>query len=315
MGGCFRFLAAATGLDGVTLPQPPRLIVAAEGRPGTIDRLTEYLWLIKCVAGWHSCGLYRYGSYSYSLYRYGLYTYGLCSYSMAYSGTEFHLHTNNAHSASNRAHNPPPTHAPTGWRWSSTAVDSRCSVHIVPDANVFLRRSPSAANIMVAHAEGLALLHSFGSKQRLVSLSLTCWLHMHKLKVLLSVSALKRVWCGVHLLHLTRSHTLRHWSGRTCRMTHDGLYYLDFLIPVKGKMYNTDSSPLPRLHDRSHAHFVQALTASDVRMRYVVDICAGAASALKYHATDNPHGRLLAIDTLEPDMFYSLSPEHLWHRI
>ena len=78
----------------ITLPQPPRRIVFAEGRPGTIDGLTEYLWP-RCVAGCgrYSCGLYRYGVYSYGVYGYGLYSYGLCSYCLycsAYSPAHGH---------------------------------------------------------------------------------------------------------------------------------------------------------------------------------------------------------------------------------
>ena len=38
----------------------------------------------------------------------------------------------------------------------------------------------------------------------------------------------------------------------------------------------------------------------------MVDICAGTASALVFHSNDDPHARLLAMDTLEPEVFKQL---------
>ena len=57
------------------MPDLLRLIVPAEGRAGTIDRLTDYLCPIK-VSCRVPCGLYGYG----------LYSYGTCA-AMAYIGT------------------------------------------------------------------------------------------------------------------------------------------------------------------------------------------------------------------------------------
>ena len=34
-----------------------------------------------------------------------------------------------------------------------------------------------------------------------------------------------------------------------------------------------------------------------------------------FHSNDDPHARLLAIDTLEPEVFKALLPKHLQHRV
>ena len=138
-----------------------------------------------------------------------------------------------------RAANAPLAPAPNGWRWSSIAVDSGCSVHIVPDAEAFLHRSPSSAHVMVANgdrvpvgAEGPALLHSFDARHKPVSLSLTRSLHTNKLKALLSVSALTRASCGVHLLPPNRTSYIQTPTDQRIPLRqHQGLYYLDFLVP------------------------------------------------------------------------------------
>ena len=54
-----------------------------------------------------------------------------------------------ANYVSHKSNGLPPAHAPAGWKWSSIAVDSGCSVHIIPNARAFLWRSPSSANVMV----------------------------------------------------------------------------------------------------------------------------------------------------------------------
>ena len=125
--------------------------------------------------------------------------------------------------------------APAGWRWSSIAVDSGCSMQIVPDAEAFLHQSPSSAHIMVANgervrvgAEGPALLHSFDAQHKPVSLSLTRSLHTNKLKALLSMSALTRARCGVHLLPPNQTSYMQTPINQHIPLRqHQGLYYLD----------------------------------------------------------------------------------------
>ena len=136
---------------------------------------------------------------------------------------------------SSKAANAPLAPAPAGWRLLSIAVDSGCSVHIVPDAEAFLHRSPSSAHVMVANgervrigAEGPALLHSFDALHKPVSLSLTRSLHTNKLKALLSVSALTRARCGVHLLPPNQTSYIQTPTNQRIPLRqHQGLYYLD----------------------------------------------------------------------------------------
>ena len=47
----------------------------------------------------------------------------------------------------------------------------------------------------------------------------------------------------------------------------------------------------------------------------MVDICTGMASALVFHSNDDLHTHLLAMDTLEPEVFKQLLPAHLQHAI
>ena len=175
-----------------------------------------------------------------------------------------------AHFAGHKAVNTPLAQAPAGWRWSSIAVDSGCSVHIVPDATAFLHHSPSSANAMVANsgkvrvgAEGPALLHSFDVTHKPVSLPLTRSLHTTKLKALLSVSALTRARCGVHLLPANQTLYIQTLTSQRIPLRqHEGLYYLDFLVPAgnKTKVSQRPTEPLPR-HD-AHAHLQLAATGN-----------------------------------------------------
>ena len=171
----------------------------------------------------------------------------------------------------NKATNAPLAPALSRWWWSSIAVNSGCSVHIIPDAEAFLHQAPSSAHVMVTNsdhvpigAEGPVLLHSFDAQHKPALLSLTHSLHTHKLKALLSVSVLTRASCGVHLLPPNRTSYIQTPTNQRIPLCqHQGLYYLDFLVP-NNKTTKVNQHPLtPQPGNTNHAHTLEALSSED----------------------------------------------------
>jgi hypothetical protein len=183
------------------------------------------------------------------------------------------------------------------------AVDSGCSIHILTDADAFLHLQRSNINICTANndsvrvqKEGQAILHTFDANMRPTSILLERTVCSPKLKSLLSVSALLKQKCNIHLLHDRPSYIETPTKQRIrIREDADGLFYLDFLVPESQP--NTHTHPA---HNEHHGYF-----STPAPTKYCVEICAGTSSALRYHALD-PTSKLLAIDVLPPDKWRTL---------
>ena len=157
------------------------------------------------------------------------------------------------------------------WQWLSIAIDSRCSVHIIPDTEAFLHQVPLLVHVMVTNsnhvlisAEGPTLLHSFNAQHKPILLSLTHSLHTCKLKALLSVSVLTRASCGMHLLPPNRTLYIQTPTNQCIPLhQHQGLYYLNFLVP-DNKTTKVNQHPLTlQPSNTNHAHALEALSSED----------------------------------------------------
>ena len=191
--------------------------------------------------------------------------------------------------------------APKGWAWASCIIDSGSSVDSFQNPSVLTAPRPSKRTVQVANGdtvrsqlEGLARIHTYDVAGRPTTVGIPDAVSDSRLKSLLSLGRTQRR--GINVNTDDEHPYIELVSGRRLPLRRDGdLCHLDFLVPADG----SDGRP-PPLADTAlsvgapacsqEAHY----TAPRAR-KLVLDICAGTASMLQYHALD-PHAELLAID-------------------
>ena len=216
--------------------------------------------------------------------------------------------------------------APFGWEWRSALIDSGCTIHLLPYKAIYNAAHTTASNVRVRTANdsveqvqftGPATVHTYDAHQRPISLLLTKSHYCPELAPLISAHALAEAQCTVHIGE--RSSHARLPGGRIVRFRRDGRKdWLDILVPQNTNKSNHEIE----CHQHAHHASEHALSASPPTSNfrsahtptYHVDMFAGTASALRYHALD-PQAKLLAIDHMPKPLFKSLLPPELRERI
>ena len=165
--------------------------------------------------------------------------------------------------------------------------------------------------------EGIARIFCYDEHGRPTTVTIPDAVSDTRLKTLLSFGKAQRR--GLQIETLSDQPHITLVSGRRLPLRRDGdILHLDFLVPknpthgVRVPVPPPDLAPVdpPSVSSHSPPIFDDSAFVASAPTRYVLDICAGTASALRYHALD-PHAQLLAIDVLEPWEFFGLIPSHL----